>query len=158
MTSPDFLHFPVDRLTIVDRKASMRSVFAGGAGSQPVFVVRDDKHDHPIWAADVIGRAFSNARTADDVARIRASLRTLYQSTRPVLDALDDEEFWPGRPRIVELEHREYLMFHPAVRAATKYLQTFATVSLCASGKHVRGPFDGATCPTGLAWGADEPI
>jgi hypothetical protein len=158
MSSYPPLQCLVKELTIVSRAAPMRDVIGGAARLHPVFAVGDDVKVHPIWAADLIGHAFSEARTAADVARVRTSLRRLYQSARPVLDALADEDFWPGAPRIVRLEHRELLRFHPTTRMPTQYLQIFATVSLCSSRKHVRGPWDGPMCPAGFAWNADEPI
>jgi hypothetical protein len=153
------LAVPVKELAIVPRTVPMREVLGRGAVSRQVFAVRDEDRIHPVWAADLLGHAFSEAKTADDVARARAALRELYQSPRPVLDALADVGFWPGATRAIRLERRELLHFHPLTRELpTRYVQTFATVSLCASGKHVRGVWDGNTCPTGLAWNADEPI
>lgn len=129
------------------------------APAHPVFAVRDGEKIHPVWAMDVFGHAFNEAKTADDVKQVRRSLRELCQSSRPVLDALADEGFWPAATHAVRLERREVLPFHPSTQGIPiRYVQTFAVVSLCASGKHVRGPWDGATCLTGLAWNADEPI
>lgn len=153
------LAFRVNELTIVSRDVSMRSAISGAAAAQPVFAVRERDAVYPVWAADVVGHAFSRAKTPEDVMRTRGILRMLYRSSRPVLDALADESFWPGAIRPVILEDRDELFFHPITRTGpTRYIQTFVTVSLCASGKHVRGPFDGDVCPTGLVWSADEPI
>jgi hypothetical protein len=149
----------VTELTIVTRTVSMRDAIHGPAASPWLFAVREGTAVHPVWAADLVGHAFSQAKTAMDVTRVRASLRNLYQSSRPVLDALADESFWPGAIRPVRLEDRDELIFHPSTRTVpTRYVQTFAVVSVCASGKHVRGSFDGDVCPTGLAWNADEPV
>ena len=153
------LVFPVRELVVVARTVTMREAIGRIGPSHPVFVVQDRIKVHPVWAMDVIGHVFSEAKTADDVARVRTSLRDLYQSPRPVLDVLADAGFWPGATRRVELEHREVLTFHPNTRTPpATYVQNFAVVSLCSSGKHVRGPWDGPSCPTGLAWNADEPI
>jgi hypothetical protein len=154
-----WLAVSVHELAIVPRSVSMRELLERGVMSQQVFVVRDQDRIHPVWAADLLGYAFGETTTADEVERTRAVLRALYRSPRPVLDALADDGFWPGATRAVHLEHRELLHFHPLTRRLpARYVQTFAVVSRCASGKHVRGTWDGATCPTGLAWNADEPI
>lgn len=152
------LMFPVKEATIVSRAVSMRQA-CERVGSRPMFIIRDEDKIHPVWATDWLGHAFSDAHSAEDVARVRASLRALYRSSRPVLDVFADEGFWPAATHVVRLERREVLHFHPATRNfPVRYVQTFATVSLCESGKHVRGSFDGDVCPTGLAWNADEPI